>query len=105
MTTPAYHAAPTAHSSRRPAATTYRSKVEGRLQAAQINGGAAAAQPRGDGRFLVTGRAGDRYTVKVFDLETMLCDCKAGRYGTPCWHAAAAYLRIIADRAAALVTA
>jgi uncharacterized Zn finger protein len=79
-------------------------KVQGRLEVAKINGGAAAATPRGNGRFTVEGRAGDRYTVQVFDRETMRCDCKAGQYGNnPCWHQAATFLRIIAD--STLVTA
>lgn len=77
---------------------THREKIEGRLHAAQVNGGAAAATPRGNNRYTVTGRSGSRYTVAVFDLESMICDCKAGSYGTPCWHTAAVYLRLIADQ-------
>ncbi len=80
---------------------TFRAKVEGRLEAAKINGGASVVTPRDGDRFTVVGREGARYTVQVFNLETMACDCKAGRNGggTPCWHAAAVYLRMIADRA------
>lgn len=80
---------------------SYRTKVEGRLEAAKINGGAAAATPRGNDRYTVVGREGARYTVMVFNIETMACDCRAGRNGggTPCWHAAAVYLRLVADRA------
>jgi uncharacterized Zn finger protein len=77
---------------------THRAKIESRLHAAQINGGAAAATLRAADLYTVTGRAGDRYSVKVFGLEEMRCDCKAGQYGNPCWHAAAAFLRIVADR-------
>ncbi len=80
---------------------TEREKVQGRLATAKINGGAAAAEPRGNGRFTVTGRAGDRYTVQAFGLETFVCDCKAGRYGGDCWHKAATYLRMISDGAVA----
>lgn len=77
---------------------TYREKIESRLHAAQVNGGAAAATPRDAGLYTVTGRAGARYSVRVFGLEEMRCDCKAGQFGNPCWHAAAAFLRTIADR-------
>jgi uncharacterized Zn finger protein len=80
---------------------TEREKLEGRLEAAKINGGASAAIPRGNDRYTVEGRAGARYTVQVFNLETMACDCKAGINGVACWHAAAVYLRIVADRAVA----
>jgi len=85
---------------------TYREKIEGRLQVAKINGGAAAAEPRGNDRYTVEGRAGARYTVWALNAETFFCDCKAGTTsGTPCWHAAAAFLRIIADRATAKMAA
>lgn len=82
---------------------TEREKAEGRLAAAIINGGAAAAIPRGDDRYTVLGRSGDRYTVHAFCLDDLRCDCKAGLLGggTACWHAAAVYLRLIADRAVA----
>lgn len=79
---------------------THRAKVQGRLHAARVNGGAAAVTPRADGLYTVTGRAGNRYTVRAFGLEDLHCDCRAGQFGTPCWHAAAAFLRIVADRAA-----
>jgi len=80
---------------------TYREKIEGRLEAAKVNGGATAAEPRGNDRYSVTGRSGARYTVWAVNAETFLCDCKAGTTsGTPCWHAAAAYLRTLADRVA-----
>ncbi len=85
---------------------TYREKIEGRLEAAKVNGGAAAAEPRGNDRYTVEGRSGARYTVWAMNAETFFCDCKAGTTsGTPCWHAAAAFLRIVADSAAAGVTA
>ncbi len=85
---------------------TYREKIEGRLLAAKVNGGAAAAEPRGNGRYTVEGRSGARYTVWALNAETFFCDCKAGTTsGTPCWHAAAAFLRIIAGRATAQVAA
>ncbi len=93
VTVSAYHAKP------RKSAQTFREKVEGRLHAAKVNGGASAAQPRGNGIFTVTGRAGARYSVRVFDLETMMCDCKAGQFGNPCWHVAAAYLRLVSENA------
>jgi|GEM_PF-3174050 len=80
---------------------TEQERIEGRLAAAKINGGAHAATPRGEGRYTVEGRAGARYTVQVFNLETMACDCKAGLFGNACWHAAAVYLRIVADQAVA----
>ena len=76
---------------------TEREKIEGRLAAAKVNGGAAAATPRGNGRYTVIGRADGRYTVEVLNRETMMCDCASGRHGGFCWHAAAVYLRIIAD--------
>ncbi len=99
MTTASYQAS----SSR---AKTYREKIEGRLQVAKVNGGAAAAEPRGNGRYTVEGRAGARYTVWALNAETFFCDCKAGTTsGTPCWHAAAAFLRIVADRATSRVSA
>lgn len=93
MTTSAYHAT----TRRKPQAL--RDRLQGRLHAAEVNGGAQAAQPRGNGIFTVFGRAETRYTVRIFDLDNIRCDCKAGQYGTPCWHAGAAYLRAIADRA------
>jgi hypothetical protein len=71
--------------------------IQGRLRAAKVNGGASAAQPHGDGRYTVTGRADARYTVHVASLDAIACDCPAGIYGKPCWHAAAAYLRVVAD--------
>jgi len=80
------------------AAMTERQKLQGRLDAAKINGGASAATPRGSDRYTVEGRAGGRYTVQVFNLETMACDCKAGLHGTACYHAACVYLRLLADR-------
>jgi uncharacterized Zn finger protein len=80
---------------------TEREKIEGRLAAARVNGGAQAATPRGNDRYTVEGRAGARYTVQFFNLESMACDCRAGIFGNACWHAAATYLRIIADRSAA----
>lgn len=76
---------------------THQEKLEGRLHAAKVNGGAAAVEPRGNGIFTVYGRTENRYTVRVFGLEDMLCDCKAGQHGGMCWHAAAVYLRILAD--------
>lgn len=79
--------------------TTHRARIQGRLHAAQINGGAAAATPRGGDLYTVTGRTGTHYSVKVVDLDNIFCDCKAGQCGVPCWHSAAAFLRIIADRA------
>lgn len=96
MTTASYQAS----SSR---TKTYREKIEGRLEAAKVNGGAAAAQPRGNDRYTVIGRSGGRYTVWAMNADTLLCDCKAGTTSaTPCWHAAAVFLRIVADRAAAV---
>jgi hypothetical protein len=77
---------------------TWKEKVEGRIKAAIVNGGASAATPRGDGRFTVRGRAGDRYTVVTFGLGAMVrCDCKAGIHDVPCWHAAAVYLLMVAS--------
>lgn len=76
---------------------TYQEQVSSRFAAAKINGGASAAQPRGNGRYTVTGRAGDRYTCFVIDLDNVKCDCRAGQFDKPCWHAAAAFLRHIAD--------
>ncbi len=64
----------------------YREKIEGRLEAAKVNGGATAAEPRGNDRYSVTGRSGARYTVWAVNAETFLCDCRAGTTsGTPCW--------------------
>ncbi len=79
---------------------TEREKVESRLQAAKTNGGAAAATPRGEDRYTVIGRAGDRYTVQAFTLERMVCDCRAGQFDRDCWHKAATFLRVVADRTA-----
>jgi uncharacterized Zn finger protein len=77
---------------------TAREKLTARFEAAKINGGAAAAEPRANGRYTVTGRAGDRYTCHVRSLDHIACDCKAGQHGKPCWHAAATFLRYIADQ-------
>ncbi len=44
------------------------------------------------GEYLVTGSAGSRYTVRCErrgSLKVMDCDCVAGTFGTPCFHAAA----------------
>lgn len=73
-----------------------REQLRGRLHAAKVNGGATAAIPRGNGRYMVTGRAETRYTVNLLGDRAM-CDCKAGSFGRPCWHAAAAWLRRLAD--------
>jgi hypothetical protein len=76
-----------------------REKMEGRLRAAQINGGAAAATPRGDGRYTVISRDGvTRYTVYAVTREYFRCDCKSGQFReNACWHSAAAFLRVTAD--------
>jgi hypothetical protein len=45
------------------------------------------------GEYEVTGRAGNRYTVRCArrnGLKVVDCDCVAGTFGTPCFHAAAA---------------
>jgi len=76
---------------------THVQKVDARFHAAKVNGGAAAAEPRGNGLFTVTGRAGARYSVRAWSLDHITCDCRAGQFGNPCWHAAAAFLRHIAD--------
>ena len=73
-------------------------QVEDRIRVAWHNGGPAAAQPRGEGRFVVTGRAGSsRYTVVLIGRGAATCDCPAGLHGRTCWHAAAAWLRALAD--------
>jgi hypothetical protein len=73
-------------------------KIQGRLDAAKINGGAHAVTSRGNDRYTVEGRTGNRYTVFAPSLETILCDCKAGLLGhTPCWHAAATFLFIVSE--------
>jgi hypothetical protein len=81
----------------RPASKT----LSERIRVAWMNGGPKAATPRGDGRYLVTGRDGlTRYTVNVRTLDAIACDCAGGMRGRPCWHAAAAYLRHVADAVA-----
>lgn len=80
---------------------TEREKIASRLQVAKINGGAVAASPRGDDRYTVVGRAGDRYTVRALGLERMLCDCRAGQFDRDCRHKAATFLRLVADQTAA----
>ena len=77
----------------------YRAQLERRLAAAALNGGAQAVTPRNANLYTVTGRAGTRYTVATFGLESIRCDCKAGLCDVPCWHAAAVYLRLVADSA------
>jgi hypothetical protein len=45
------------------------------------------------GEYEVTGSKGTRYTVKCErrnGLRVVDCDCVAGTFGTPCFHAAAA---------------
>jgi len=45
------------------------------------------------GEYEVTGSAGNRYTVKCERrgrLKVVDCNCVAGTFGTPCFHAAAA---------------
>lgn len=45
------------------------------------------------GEYLVTGSAGNNYTVRCErrnGLKIVDCNCVAGTYGTPCFHAAAA---------------
>jgi uncharacterized Zn finger protein len=79
-------------------ATAPRELLEGRIRAAWINGGPSAATPRGNDRYVVTGRDGaTRYTVNVLSSERAACDCPAGLHGRFCWHAAAAMLRRTAD--------
>ena len=66
---------------------TERQKLQGRLDAAKINGGTAAVTPRGNDRYTVEGRAGARYTVQGFGLETWPAAAEPGstatRAGTP----------------------
>lgn len=90
MTTLAYHE----KAQRR--AQARRSHLEGRLHAARVNGGPAAARPRGNGIYTVVGRGDVRYTVRARSLDSFECDCPAGRHGVACWHVAAVYLRIVA---------
>ncbi len=48
---------------------------------------------KGFGEYEVTGSAGALYTVKCErrnNLKTVDCNCVAGQYGTPCFHAAVA---------------
>ena len=48
---------------------------------------------KGFGEYEVTGSAGALYTVKCErkgSLKTVDCNCVAGQYGTPCFHAAVA---------------
>ena len=84
---------------------TMAERIAGRLAVAKINGGAAAAAPQGRGIYIVQGRVGSRYTVRVrgLDLGAVQCDCPAGikGHGAPCWHGASAWLRFIADSSAA----
>jgi hypothetical protein len=79
-----------------------RQKLEARLAVAKLNGGAAAALPRGNGRFCVIGRVGNaRYTGLAHSVDRFSCDCRHGQYaGTDasCYHAACVYLRLLADR-------
>jgi hypothetical protein len=77
-----------------------REQAQGRLAAAIVNGGAQAAEPRGNGTYTIRGRAGDRYTCRVISLDVVQCDCKAAisRGSNACWHSAAAWLRAVADR-------
>jgi len=45
------------------------------------------------GEYEVSGSAGNTYTVRCErrnNLKTVDCDCVAGQYGTPCFHAAVA---------------
>ena len=37
-------------------------------------------------------------------LDVITCDCPAGIHDRPCWHAAAAFLRHVADSAASSTT-
>jgi len=90
----------TARPSRSRFPQTAAEQLAGRLHAAKVNGGAAVATPRGNGRYGVTGRAETRYTVHLIG-DRAFCDCKAGSFGRPCWHAAAAWLRRLADTAVA----
>jgi uncharacterized Zn finger protein len=76
-----------------------REKIEGRLAAAALNGGASNVIAKGDDHYLVVGRAGTRYTVFAPSLERMLCDCPSGIHGGICWHQAAVYLKKVADSA------
>src|ERR1700722_19410399 len=81
-------------------ATQRRSRIQAALLRARAHGGAKAAQPVGDNRYRVTGLRGT-YFVALFDNETSRCTCQAGTFGQPCFHAACAWLRSIADRAVA----
>jgi hypothetical protein len=79
-------------------ATQRRSRIQAALFRARAHGGARAAQPLGDNRYRVTGLRGT-YFVALFDNETSRCTSAAGTFGAPCYHAACAWLRSIADRA------
>lgn len=71
-------------------------KQQRAIQRAQINGGAQAAIELRRGTFRVIGRGGDRYTVRATS-STFQCDCPAGMKNCPCWHAAAVWLRLLAE--------
>jgi hypothetical protein len=73
-----------------------RSRIQAALFRARAHGGAKAAQPLGEGRYRVVGLRGT-YFVALFDGETSRCTCTAGTFGQPCYHAACAWLRSIAD--------
>jgi hypothetical protein len=77
-----------------------RSRIQAALFRARAHGGAKAAQPVGENRYRVVGLRGT-YFVALFDNETSRCSCTSGSFGNPCYHAACAWLRSIADRALA----
>jgi hypothetical protein len=74
-----------------------RSRIQAALYRAGAHGGAKAAQPLGDNRYRVIGLRGT-YFVALFDGETSRCTCASGSFGNPCYHAACAWLRSLAER-------
>lgn len=70
--------------------------LKSKAQLAKAIERARANRPRvrfkGFGRYVVTGRARD-YAVtcgRKNGVKVVACECVAGTYGTPCYHAAAA---------------
>jgi len=75
---------------------SYRSRIQAALFRARAHGGAKAAEEIAPDRYRVVGLRGTYY-VALFGLETSRCTCTAGSYGHPCYHAACAFLKKVAD--------
>jgi len=85
--------------------TGTRTRYQNAIDKARRHGGARAAQPLGNGRYAVaSASSAATYTVRILTRDGRLldvrCTCPAGQKESPCWHAAAAWIRWTGEAAA-----